>query len=153
MKNNTPRPRILLDTSFILPSLGIEVSDGVSKGLKKLAESKAEIHYSHFSILESLWVAARTIRNQASDLEDFRLGLRSVVESGRYRQTEEDSEVFNDALRLYMLGHKDMIDNMLYTTSIKFDLKFLTLDSELKEFTRHKGLRNIFTSPDEIASS
>ena len=153
MKSNPPRPRVLLDTSFILPSLGIEVSHEVSKGLKMLAESKAEIHYSRFSILESLWVAARAIRNPASDFEDFRLGLRSVMESGRYRQTEEDSEVFNEALRLYMLGHKDMVDNILYTTSIKFDLKFLTVDSELKEFTRQKGLTNVFTSPNEIASS
>jgi hypothetical protein len=27
---------------------------------------------------------------------------------------EEDSEIFEEAFRLYRLGHKDMIDNILY---------------------------------------
>ena len=108
--------------------VGISVGEEVSEGLKRLAESEAEIHYSRFSILESLWVAARTIQNGPFDIESFRLGLRSVMESGRYRKVEEDSEVFNDGLRLYMLCHKDMIDNVLYTISAKLDLRFLTLD-------------------------
>lgn len=29
-----------------------------------------------------------------------------------------------EALKLYRLGHKDVIDNVLYATSINLDLKF-----------------------------
>ena len=55
MKSKQAPLRVLLDTSFILPSLGIDVGEEVFKGLKRLTEIKAEIYYSHFSILESLW--------------------------------------------------------------------------------------------------
>ena len=47
--------RILLDTSFLLPSMGVEVT-GASEVLKKLKEEENELYYSNFSLLESLWV-------------------------------------------------------------------------------------------------
>ncbi len=150
MKSRRRELKVLLDTSFILPTLGIDVGQDASKGLKKLAEAEAEIHYSRFTILESLWVAARTIRDSSFHPESFRGGLRSVIESGRYRKVEEDSEVFNEALRLYKLGHKDMIDNILYASSARLDLKLLTLDGELKDFIADNSLNDTLVSPDRL---
>jgi len=142
--------RILLDTSFILPSLGIDVGGDVLKGLKRLGEVKAEIFYSPFSILESLWVAARLSASSTFDGESFSLGLRSVIEGGRYRKVEEDSKTFNDALRLYTLGHRDIVDNILYASSLRLSLKLLTLDNELKEFIHKRGLEDPLISPDQL---
>jgi hypothetical protein len=62
-------PRILLDTSFILPTLGISVGEATQEGMKILAETEVEIHCSWFSILESLWVAARTVHDDTFDDE------------------------------------------------------------------------------------
>jgi len=143
--------KVLLDTTFILPSLGVDVGEEVSKGLKKLADIKAEIYCSRFSILETLWVAARLSSSVNFNGENFRLGLRSVVESRRYMKAEEDSEIFNDALRLYMIGHKDMIDNILYASSTHINLKLLTLDTELKEFIHNKGLKDTLIHPNQIS--
>jgi predicted nucleic acid-binding protein len=143
--------KVLLDTTFILPSLGIDVGEEVSKGLKKLADIKAEIYCSRFSILETLWVAARLSSSVNFNAENFRTGLRSILESGRYMKAEEDSEIFNDALRLYMIGHKDMIDNILYTSSIHLNLKLLTLDTELKKFINNKGLNDTLIHPNQIS--
>ena len=153
MKSRQATLRVLLDTSFILPSLGIDVGEEVSKGLKRLDDLKAEIYYSRFSILESLWVATRLATSTTFDRESFSLGLRSIIEAGRYRKVEEDSKTFNDALRLYMLGHKGMVDNILYTCSTHLNLKLLTLDDELKEFIHERGLKDALMSPDQIASS
>jgi len=150
LKSKQDTLRVLLDTSFILPSLGIDVGGEVSKGLRGLADVKAEIYYSHFSILESLWVAARISASTTFDRESFSLGLRSIIEGGRYRRVEEDSETFNDALKLYTLGHKDMVDNILYASSTRLNLKLLTLDNELKEFIRERGLRDTLVSPDQL---
>ena len=50
-----------------------------------------------------------------------------------------------------MLGHKDMIDNILYATSSSLNLKLLTLDTELKEFIHVKGLKDTVISPGQIA--
>jgi len=142
--------RVLLDTSFILPSLGIDVDKDVSKGLKRLDDTKAEIYYSRFSILESLWIAARLSTSSTFEWELFSLGLRSIIEGGRYRKVEENSETFNDALRLYLLGHKDMVDNVLYASSTRLSLNLLTLDNELREFIRERRLKDTLIFPDQL---
>ena len=152
MSNREATLRVLLDTSFILPSLGIDVGEKVSKGLKLLAAKAPEIYYSSFSILESLWVLSKTIEDAPSQLESFRIGLRSVMESGRYRRVNEDSKIMNEAFGLYKLGHKDMIDNILYASSIQLDLKLLTLDNDLKSFIQTKKLRDTLLSPDQLVS-
>jgi len=48
-----------------------------------------------------------------------------------------------------MLGHKDMVDNILYASSSRLNLKLLTLDNELKGFIRERGLKDTFISPDQ----
>jgi len=137
--------KVLLDTSFILPTLGIDVGEEVEEKLKKLDEVDAEIYYSHISILESLWVAAKLMKNQAFDMERFIQGLKSVMESGRYLKVEENAQTFIDALKLYELGHRDIIDDLLYAISINFGLKFLTLDTELRGFIQSKKLNDTLT--------
>lgn len=143
--------KVLLDTTFILPSLGIGVGEQVSKGLEKLARIKHDIYFSPFSILETLWVAARLSKSVDLNSESLKLGLRSIMKSGRYKKTEEDPEIFNEALRLHVMGHKDMIDNILYATSTRLDLKLLTLDKELKQFIHEKGLEDSLIHPDQIS--
>ena len=151
MKSKQAKLKVLLDTSFILPTLGIDVGDEVSMSLKKLANIKAELYYSRFNILESLWVAARFTKSPTFNMERFSHGLRSIIESERYEKVEEDSETFKEALRLYVLGHKDMIDNMFYAASSILNLKLLTLDTELKEFIHDKGLRDTLITLGQIA--
>jgi len=151
LKSRQATLKALLDTPFILPSLGIDVGKKVTESLKKLADLNADIHFSHFSIIEALWVAARLSKNTNLNQESFRIGLRSILESRRYIKVEEDSEVFNQALKLYVLGHKDMIDNILYASSVCFNLTLITLDTELKEFIHSRGLRDTLTSPNQIS--
>lgn len=151
MRSRQGTLRVLLDTSFILPSLGIEAGREVLNGLRKLADVKAEVYYSHFSILESLWVAARLSKSPGFDEPRFKLGLRSVLERGRYTKVDEDTETFSEALRLHMIGHKDMIDNILYASSTILNLKMLTVDTELKGFIRDRQLNDTLISPDDIA--
>ncbi|MGB9805231.1 MAG: PIN domain-containing protein [Thermoproteota archaeon] len=142
--------RILLDTSFVLPTLGIDTGREVSESLRKLDEVKAELYYSRFSILESLWIVAKLAKNNAFDADRFSQGLRSILEGGRYKGIEENSKVFEEAIRLRIIGHRDMIDNVLYSTSLHFNLKLLTLDDELKEFVRKNKLNDVLISPNQI---
>lgn len=142
--------RILLDTSFLLPTLGIDVGDDVRECLERLNNVTVKIHYSRFSLLEALWIAARLVKNGSFDMERFVQGLRSIVESGRYVKVNEDYWVFKEALEMYVLGHKDMIDNILYAASASLNLKLLTVDSELKEFIRGKRLKDTIILPGQI---
>ena len=151
MESSEAVPRILLDTSFLLPTLGISVSGITPEAISNLAEAQTGIYYSRFSILESLWVAARTIKDGTSDGESFRLGLRSIMEGGRYARVEEDSEIFSEAFKLHTLGHKDMIDNILYASAARLGLLLLTVDDDLKKFVLEKQLKRSFISLDELA--
>jgi len=48
------------------------------------------------------------------------------------------------------MGHKDMVDNILYASSIHLNLKLLTLDIELKKFINNKRLTDPLIFPNEI---
>jgi len=150
LKNKQSKLKVLLDTSFILPTLGIDTGKETLKGLKKLAEIEADIYHSTFSILESLWITARFSQSTEFDAERFRHGLRSIIESRTYARIQENSDIFNDALKLHILGHKDMIDNILYASSVHLNLKLLTLDFELKNFVKNKRLKDTLMFPNEI---
>jgi len=151
MRNRPAEPaRILLDTSFLLPSLGIETGREVMGGLRKLTDLKADVHYSQFSILESLWVAARLSKTPSFDEDRFRLGLRSILAGRSYRKVVEGPEAFDEALKLHSVGHTDMIDNILYANSTLLDLKLLTVDDQLKHFIRDKQLADTLISPREL---
>ena len=145
--------RILLDTSFLLPTLGIDTGRDVARGLKRLSETNNQLHYSSFNILECLWQLARSAREETTSLEPTKLGLRSIIEGRRYVKTSDDSRVFNEALGLYRMGHHDMIDNILYEVSLHNSLRFLTLDDTLREFILSKGLENTLISIDQIPSA
>jgi hypothetical protein len=66
---------------------------------------------------------------------------------------EEGYDIFIEALRLYRLGHKDMIDNILYASAARLGLRLLTLDGDLKKFVLEKQLKDAFISVDELAEA
>jgi hypothetical protein len=90
---------------------------------------------------------ARLLSDGTFDGGRFSLGLRSVVDGGRYRALEEDTYSYGESLRLYRLGHKDMIDNILYASSVNHGLGFMTLDRELGKFIVEKGLKDNLMFP------
>jgi len=150
LKSSTETPKVLFDTSYILPTLGISVGPAIERNIKLLTEVGVEIYYSRLSILESLWVAARTIQDGSFDPERYRLGLRSIIDGGGYKRVDEDSQIFTEALKLYSLGHKDMIDNMLYASAVHLNMRLVTRDRELEKFVLEKKLKNVLSIfPDE----
>jgi predicted nucleic acid-binding protein len=151
LKSSGAAPRILLDTSFLLPTLGISVSGKTQQGIGILAETETEIYYSPFSVLESLWVATRTVDDETFEDESLEPGLKSIMDSGRYRRVEEDSGIYSEAFRLFRLGHNDMIDNILYATAARHGLLLLTVDEELRKFVLEKKLKPAFVDVDELA--
>jgi hypothetical protein len=72
------------------------------------------------------------------------------MDGGRYQLLDEGSEIFSEATRLYELGHADLIDNILYASSIHFGLRFLTVDRILEDFVTDKGLESTFLSVDDV---
>jgi predicted nucleic acid-binding protein len=145
-------PKVLLDTSFVLPSLGIGMKPDATKGLESLARGRAEVSFSSFNILESLWVASRMMGSPGFDQGKFSEGLKSVLDSGVYERLEEDFGVFSRALELRKLGHRDIIDDILYAHSAEKGMKLLTVDSKLRSFIRERGLEDTTVFPSEMGT-
>lgn len=150
MRSRREELRVLLDTTFILPTLGINVGKEVEECIRKLGEMESELYYSRFSILESLWIAARLLKTGSFDLERFSRGLRSIIRGGRYAAVEEDCQVFEEAFKLYKLGHRDIIDNILYASSAALGLRLLTVDAELRKFIRSMKLEDTTIAPSQV---
>ncbi|MCD6357483.1 MAG: PIN domain-containing protein [Thermoproteales archaeon] len=153
MRSRGGRLRVLLDTSFLLPTLGIALGRRdslVRECLLKLSQAGAEIYFSRYSLLEATWLAARLARRGAFDPDAYAMGLESITRSGRYRQVSEGTEAYLLAIRLYELGHRDMIDNLLYASSRQLGLRLLTLDEELRAFIRSRGLEDALMFPEEL---
>ncbi len=136
MSSSKSRIKILLDTTYLLPVVGIDV-DNLGKILtilKKLHElEEAIFYYTPFNILEILGKLSR----MRYDEERVRIGLRSIKES--FKITHPTVVGYMRALKLRRKGFKDLIDLLLYATSRTRKLTFLTRDKDLIEFLRSVG--------------
>ena len=137
--------RLLVDTSFLLPAMGIDTEKEVMEAIKYFR--MAEIHYLEVSILEAMWKIIKVV--PAGKLDRVREGIEAIMET--YKQVNPHPQAYIDAYKLYHEGHRDYIDNLIYATSQKLHLPLLTADREFIDFLKEKGhsIRNIAT-PDKI---
>ena len=139
------RLRILLDTSFLLPSLGFETDREILETMPCLINH--EIHYSDLSLLEAMWKIMKHIKGR----EEIDIVLRGVDLLRRtFKHEELDERSVEIAFEMYAKGHRDLIDNLLYGISVSKQLSFLTIDKELLQFIKNKSFTNISISPDDI---
>jgi PIN domain. len=136
--------RVILDTSFLLPFLGIRTDEPVMKALPRLRGH--ELYYSELSVLEALWKIVKVV--SPDGVEVVLRGLSEV--RGHMRRAEVDEGAVKAALELYRLGHRDLIDGLLYGTALSHGFKLLTIDRTLTDFVRGKGYPDVFIGPDEL---
>lgn len=53
-------------------------------------------------------------------------------------------------MRLYALDHEGIVDIILYASSVRYNLRLLTLDRELGEFVGKKRLGNTLAMLSEV---
>ena len=128
--------KILLDSTYLLPIVGIAVKDveEILKVLERLYRADAiELYYTHFNILEIMGKLSRTWY----EVETVKMGLRSIMEN--FRQASPTYQSYVKALQLKSIGFRDLIDLLLYTTSVDNGLQLLTRDRKLWEFVKKTG--------------
>ena len=141
--------KILLDTTYILPILGLEVKETkhVLSLLSKLYHrGLIEIYYSSLSLLEAI----AKISRRSYDEELVRIGLLSIEES--FKRIEPGPEDYLLALRLRSKGFRDLVDLLLYSIARNNGLLFLTRDKSLATFLRETGeqIRHIILEDEFI---
>jgi len=129
--------RVLLDTSFLLPVVGVrvrEVVDGALYRLWQLHKSgEVELFYTDFNIIEIVWKLSKL----ECDPLIVEKGLRSIERSMSKAQPRLGSIL--KALELRKKGFRDVIDLLLYLTAKDNGLLFLTYDVELVRFLKDVG--------------
>ena len=144
---NKKNYKILLDTSFLLPFMGFKTDEVVMNCIEKLRDY--EVYYSELSILEALWKITKKIRELSSGQNYNRNDIVEIVVNGirairrDLNRAEITEDVVKEAIKLYMLGHRDLIDNILYgIAATREDMKFSTIDESLKAFIKSRNLRS-----------
>ena len=139
---------LLLDTSFLLPILGFETSRRVMRALPRLADHK--LYYSEVSLLEALWKIVKVLKGRlAGDIQRVVEGVQAIQDSMLHAPVT--AEAVEQAIRMYMMGHKDMVDNFLYSIAVSNNLKLLTIDDSLVDFIRkHRLPEEHITTPEEL---
>ena len=134
--SSSRKMRILLDTTYLLPIVGVDVV-GVEQALRVLKKLRdrgvAEYYYTQYNILEILGKLGR-IRY---DVERVAIGLLAIEEG--FKQVEPSLKGWLKALELRSKGHRDLIDLLLYATSLTHNLIFLTRDRQLIEFLKRNN--------------
>ncbi len=139
--------KLLLDTSFLLPVLGFETLDEIMKIFHKL--KSYEIHYNEISILEALWKIVKEIKGEEEEISRIMDGIKAIRET--IKHTPIDDKAVSNAILMYQLGHRDMIDNLLYSIALSRKLTLLTVDKKLIEFVKEHNLpKNNIITPKEL---
>jgi len=127
------RKRILVDTTFLLPALGIEVEEEALEVISMFRNF--DVYYLEIALLEALWKILKIVNRKKFDR--VKLGLEAIRNT--YRVVIPPPDAFIDAIRIYDLGHRDIIDNLHYTTAKSLNIPWLTIDYRFIEFLESKG--------------
>ena len=134
---------LLLDTTYLLPVLGIDV--GLAKFGTKFPKilDGYDIRYNPVSLLEAKWIGLRIGRRSDRDkfLARYRSGLGAIMTDKRMMQTrltDDTVELIADRL---LIDNRldDYFDRMIYATAAAEDSHLLTEDKALLGLAGAKG--------------
>ena len=129
----------MLDTSYLLPLFGIDVEiDGLKEYFPKVLK-KFEVYCSPISLIEVKFIILRLLKDGINLLEDYRIGLNSLLANEELKPTPlANSEIEDIADRLLIdKGLKDYFDRMIYSTAVVFKLALVTEDRQLTELANN----------------
>ena len=139
--------KILLDTSFLLPILGFETSHEVMNTFQRLYAHT--LYYNDISILEALWKIVKVIKGERSEIKRILEGVIAIRNTMEYAPISE--KAIENSINMCKLGHRDMVDNLLYSIALSEGLRLLTVDKELINFIEKHGLpKQYILTPKEL---
>lgn len=141
--------RIILDTTFILPLFGLQISKPVitNQNLTSifgLTKSKYQFFLPDTCLLETAYLLNRQYqKNRKLDgLERYSIILPTITKAPNVTIVSPllVPEIMEIANKIRNAGHTDYLDCMIAATAIHLDGDFLTIDQPLKKL--------IVNSPD-----
>jgi PIN domain nuclease of toxin-antitoxin system len=138
--------KVLLDSTYILPSFGVEVEGLSAEHATQLREAavKGKVNFCCLSVVwvEVIGKICREKERLRKDIDDIvDIAVKSLMKSGFYEWLKPTSDAVKLAFKLRTLGHRDNIDNLLYATSTTNGMQLLTMDEDLKSFLSQNNLK------------
>lgn len=91
----------------------------------------------------------KIIKGTREELLRIKEGITAIRETMKYSPIDE--KAIESAIRMYRLGHKDMIDNLLYSIAVSNKLRLLTVDEDLMKFIEKRNLiKDSIVMPEEL---
>lgn len=129
----------LLDTSYLLPLVGIEVKGIDAEVYSKLLQQK--LHYPLAMTAELVAVIAKEVKKVG--LDDLPVdavdGFNSIVFGRDINVVLPEGSDVKIACELIKSGWNDVFDALLYATGKRMGVRILTLDQEFKRFLKEHG--------------
>ncbi len=138
--------RILIDTSFLLPALGIEVEKEVMDVIPLFR--KLDVYYLEASLLEALWKSLKLIpRDKLSRIE---IGIEAIRKT--YKLLTPTATAYIEAMKIYYMGYRDFIDALNYASAKLSNMMFLTIDYSFIDFLEKHGytVKGVVVTPREL---
>ncbi len=133
------RPKLVLDTTYILPFFGIEVRE-ISEETVSSLKGRFELIYPVI-LLPELWakVVREAERRKIKEVpEEARTALVALLVGSDIKVEPPSSTQMMVAADLRLLGHKDMFDCLGYGCAVAVGGTFLTEDRDLRKFLKEK---------------
>lgn len=127
------KPSLLIDTTFLLPALGVEIEEEAMNVIRYF--DKFKIYYTRFGLLEAMWKIIGIVPKKY--LDRIRIGLEAIKNT--YYLLETPVEAYIEAYKILSEGHRDYIDALYYGVSQSTKTPFLTIDHEFIDFLEKHG--------------
>ncbi len=141
--------KLLIDTTFILPTLGISIESYAMKAYRLLIFF--DVYYSEISIVEAFWSILRKVEPSTKNIHRLLEGLEAIIRTYSLITIKPGDYIL--AYDIYREGHRDYIDTLLYALAYNNGLLFLTIDKEFARFLEEKGYEtSLIVFPDDLES-
>ncbi len=138
--------KVLLDTTFLLPALGIEVEEEAMKVIPLFRS--LEVYYLEVALLEAMWKITKIVDKRK--YQRVKVGIEAIRNT--YELIEPPPTAYIEALEIYRKGHRDYIDAIHYASAKALKMAWLTIDRDFIRFLEDNGysVKNVVLTPKEL---
>jgi PIN domain nuclease of toxin-antitoxin system len=144
--------KILFDTTYLLPLLGIKVKNlrNYNDYIARIIDTNS-VYYHPISLIESKWKLIHLTREISREekrliYSRYREGLNYILESDKFTQVEfTNPNIEEEVDYLIEKGYRDYFDLLIFTTAYIENMTLITEDEELAlipgEINRYREMK------------
>ena len=140
--------KLLLDTTYFLPAIGISIKDIPQDAVIRLIESGYEVYISEITLFELSAKGAKYVVSRMLSPERVLRGLRAIIYDNRVdRVPIYDTTILSTAFKIRSLLN-DFIDCLILSSAINKANALVTEDDDILMLLRKKEFNSIIERLD-----